>query len=373
MKRCTLAVMAVVVVAAVSVGLVGCKKATTTTPAATTTAAAPAVRITSPAAGATVPAGSVTVNIEASNFQIVPVGGTAAAGQGHVHYYLDVTIPTAAGQPAVSAAGTYKAVPATTATWDNLAPGSHTFGVQLVNNNHTPLSPPVTATVTVTVAAATTTATTTTTRPPTTTTTAATTTTTVATTTAAAPAVRITSPAAGVTVTAGSVTVNIEASNFQIVPAGGAAAAGQGHVHYYLDVTIPTAAGQPAVSAAGTYKAVPATSATWDNLAPGSHTFGVQLVNNNHTPLSPPVTAAVTVTVAAATTTTTTTTPTTTTTTTTTPGVPRRLPASHAGRDVCRVCHETPVPPAPKFPVPPRTPDHTAFTDALCKSCHLGP
>ncbi len=35
----------------------------------------------------------------------------------------------------------------------------------------------------------------------------------------------------------------------------------------------------------------------WENMAPGEHTFGVQLVNNNHTPLDPPVTAAVMVTV----------------------------------------------------------------------------
>ncbi|MBI2830057.1 MAG: DUF4399 domain-containing protein, partial [Chloroflexi bacterium] len=232
--------------------------------------AAPTVRITLPAAGASVPAGSVTVNIEVSNFKIVPIGGANAPGEGHIHYYKDVEIPTTAGQPAVSAAGTYKAVPGTSTTWENMAAGSHTFGVQLVNNNHTPLSPPITAKVTVTVASA-----------------------------AAAPSVKITSPAAGASVPAGSVTVNIEASNFKIVPIGGANAPGEGHIHYYKDVEIPTAAGQPAVSAAGTYKAVPGTSMTWENVAAGSHTFGVQLVNNNHTPLSPPVTAKVTVTVAA--------------------------------------------------------------------------
>ncbi|MBI4295754.1 MAG: DUF4399 domain-containing protein [Chloroflexi bacterium] len=244
-----------------------------TTPAPTPTTpapAAPSVRITAPAAGATITGNSVTVSIEVSNFKVVPIGGANAPGEGHIHYYLDVEIPTTAGQPAVSAAGTYKAVPNTSATWENVSAGSHTFGVQLVNNNHTPLSPPVTARVTVTVAAA-----------------------------AAVPSVKIISPSAGATIPAGNVTVSIEVSNFKVVPLGGANAPGEGHIHYYMDVEIPTAAGQPAVSAAGTYKAVPNTSATWENVAAGSHTFGVQLVNSNHTPLGPPVTAKVTVSVAA--------------------------------------------------------------------------
>ncbi|MBI2851567.1 MAG: DUF4399 domain-containing protein, partial [Chloroflexi bacterium] len=88
-----------------------------------------------------------------SNFELLPPGGAAAVGKGHLHYYMDVTIPTTPGQPAVSAAGTYKATPGTSATWDNVPAGTHTFGVQLVNNDHTPLSPPVTAQITVAAAA----------------------------------------------------------------------------------------------------------------------------------------------------------------------------------------------------------------------------
>jgi hypothetical protein len=254
----------------------GCRQEPTTPQPPT--AAAPTVRITSPAAGATVAPGDLTVTIEVSNFTVQPPGGANVAGRGHIHYYMDVTIPTAPGAAAVTAPGTYQAVPSTTATWENVPAGSHTFGVQLVNNDHTPLSPPVTATVTVTVGAATT--------PP----------------AAAAPTVRITSPAPGATVAPGNVAVAIEVSNFEIQPPGGANAAGKGHIHYYMDVDIPTAPGAAAVTAAGTYKAVPSTTATWENVPAGSHTFGVQLVNNDHTPLSPPVTATVTVTVGAATT-----------------------------------------------------------------------
>jgi hypothetical protein len=106
-----------------------------------------------------VQAGSVTVSISPQNFQIVPPGTTIVPGQGHVHYYIDSTIPTTPGQPAVLTDATkYKASQSTSNVWENVTPGTHTFGVQLVNVNHTPLDAPVTATVTVTVAAQTTTA-----------------------------------------------------------------------------------------------------------------------------------------------------------------------------------------------------------------------
>lgn len=132
----------------------------TTQPQATPTeapeepsSAAPAVDITAPADGATVPAGDVTVTVEASNFEVVDrLNADPAPGEGHVHFYMDVDqIPTTPGQPAVSAQGTYHASATTSYTWTDVAPGEHTFAVQLVNNNHTPLDPPVVAEVTVTV------------------------------------------------------------------------------------------------------------------------------------------------------------------------------------------------------------------------------
>ncbi|MBI4284088.1 MAG: DUF4399 domain-containing protein [Chloroflexi bacterium] len=258
---------------------------TQTTPATQTPAAAapPTLEITQPAAGATLASGNVQVSVKVGNFQIVPPGGASAEGKGHIHYYLDVAIPTVVGKPAISAAGTYKATTETSLTWDNLAAGSHTLGVQLVNNDHTPLSPAVTAQVTITVSA-----------PP-----EAATTTPPAATAPAAPSIKISSPASGATITGNSVQVMVAVSNFEIVPPGGAVTAGKGHVHYYLDVTIPTASGERAVTAAGTYKATTETSLTWDNLTPGTHTLGVQLVNSDHTPLSPAVTAEITITVSA--------------------------------------------------------------------------
>ena len=97
--------------------------------------------------------GSVQVSIEVMNFNLVAPGGADAPGEGHIHYYLDVDIPTTQGQAAVTASGTYKATADTSVTWDSVEAGTHTFGAQLVNSNHTPLATPVTATVTVTVKA----------------------------------------------------------------------------------------------------------------------------------------------------------------------------------------------------------------------------
>jgi hypothetical protein len=128
----------------------------TTTPPTTPAPApapAPAVKINSPAAGTTITGTSVTIDVTPSNFQVVAPGAPNAANQGHIHYYLDVTIPTDPTKGAVTAAGTYQAVQTTTANWTNLTPGQHTLGVQLVNNDHKPLVPPVTATVTITVQA----------------------------------------------------------------------------------------------------------------------------------------------------------------------------------------------------------------------------
>ncbi len=169
----------------------------------------------------------------------------------------------------MTAPGTYKASTETSVIWDNLASGTHTFGVQLVNNDHVPLEPPVTATVTVTV------------------------------TPSVMPSLRIIMPKDGSTVRDGSIEVSVEVANFNLVSPGGANVLGEGHIHYYLDVEIPTTPGAAAVTDSGTYKATTETVVTWDNVGLGTHTLGVQLVNSDHTPLEPPIIAEVTVKVTA--------------------------------------------------------------------------
>ena len=109
----------------------------------------PAVMLlSSPQDGATLDPGNITVTVGVFNFLIADkLGATPVSGEGHIHYYLDADIPTTPGQPAVTEPGTYKAYPGTSMVWENVTPGEHTLGVQLVNNNHTPLDPPVTAAV----------------------------------------------------------------------------------------------------------------------------------------------------------------------------------------------------------------------------------
>lgn len=115
---------------------------------------APSVTITAPDDGDTPGAGGVTVEVDVEGFDVMDkLGEAAAAGEGHVHFYLDQDPPTTPGQPAVTAEGTYHATATTSHTWEDVPAGTHTFAVQLVNNDHTPLDPPVVAEVTVEVGA----------------------------------------------------------------------------------------------------------------------------------------------------------------------------------------------------------------------------
>jgi hypothetical protein len=132
------------------------------TPTATPAPApAPQVAITAPVHGSTIPGGPVQVRVDVRNLLLVSkLGAANVPGEGHIHYFLDVVPPTEPGKPAVTAPGTYAASNATVYTWTGIAPGSHTFAVELVNNDHTPLIPPVFTSVTVNVSAPTATLTT---------------------------------------------------------------------------------------------------------------------------------------------------------------------------------------------------------------------
>ena len=114
------------------------------------------VTIVEPAQGATINAGDVKVVVDVKKFKIVDkLDQNAEDGEGHVHFYIDVgEIPTKDGKPAVTKEGTYHAQATTEYVWPDVKAGEHTFAVQLVNNDHTPLKPPVIAQVTVEVKAA---------------------------------------------------------------------------------------------------------------------------------------------------------------------------------------------------------------------------
>lgn len=123
-----------------------------TTPTPTPVPSSPSLSITSPEDEATLPSGAVKITVEVQNFNLVSKLGTVSVpGEGHLHYYMDVTVPTEPGTPAVTDPGTFAPTPETSYTWESVTPGVHTFSVMLVNNDHTPLEPPVLETVTVSV------------------------------------------------------------------------------------------------------------------------------------------------------------------------------------------------------------------------------
>ena len=140
------------IAAAVLGSLTACATSQGGTPTPPSSTQAPAIKITAPADGSTIPAGDVKVTVQVSNFKLAnKLGQANAPGEGHIHYFIDVDAPTTQGKPAVTAAGTYAATADITYMWPNVAAGSHTFSAELVNNDHTPLSTPVTTKVKVTV------------------------------------------------------------------------------------------------------------------------------------------------------------------------------------------------------------------------------
>ena len=238
----------------------------------------PTLTITQPKSGATITTENVTVVVEVTNFNLVDkLGQSNVAGEGHIHYFLDYSAPTTQNQPAIPPSGTnvkWAATPDTSYTFDNVSAGSHTIYIELVNNDHTPLDPAIVKSVSFTVQGQ---------APP------------------GTPQIVIAQPTAGESLPAGNVMVKVQVSNFNLVDKlGQPSVSGEGHIHYFLDYPAPTTPNQPAIPPSGMnvdWTATPDTSYTFDNVSAGSHTVYVELVNNNHTPLQPPVTANVTFTV----------------------------------------------------------------------------
>jgi hypothetical protein len=115
----------------------------------------PTVEITSPLDDQTIRTGDITVRVNVNHFRTVDRQGEAnAAGEGHIHFYMDVNpVPDTPGVPALppDANATWKDTSVTSHTFYGVPPGEHTFAVQLVNNDHTPLVPGVSDVVNVTV------------------------------------------------------------------------------------------------------------------------------------------------------------------------------------------------------------------------------
>ena len=104
----------------------------------------PVVVLLSPSDGSTLASGDIEVRIYLQNFNMVEnTGQPNRANEGHVIYYLDVSAPLKSGDPATTSLGTFVATTKTSCIWPNVPAGPHTFSVQLVNNDDTPLLAPV--------------------------------------------------------------------------------------------------------------------------------------------------------------------------------------------------------------------------------------
>jgi hypothetical protein len=242
----------------------------TNLPATKTQSLSPSIQIVSPSPAASTGIGFVTIIVNVSNFSLVNKSGQInAANQGHIIYYLGVDPPTAPGLSALTAPGSYAETADTSYVWSNLGSGQYKFSVELVNNDGTPLSPAATASTSVLV------------QPE-----------------SGFPVAVIVSPREGSIVTGKSVTVTAEVNNFNLVDKiGQPNVPSEGHLNYYMDVDAPTLNGPPATTAPGSYISSANTSYTWQNVTPGTHSFSVELVNNDNTPLNPPFSTKVTVTV----------------------------------------------------------------------------
>jgi hypothetical protein len=231
-------------------------------------AARPDVRIVAPSADPS--AGSVTIMVDVTNFELADATGTRnVAGQGRIVYYLDTVVPTYYQHSAAGKAGTYSVKSGPSYTWEGVSPGTHTFSVQLVGFDGSPLPAPVVDTRTFLVG------------PP-----------------AGRPGMRITTPAGGSSLPPGNILVELAVDDF-LVNAGSMGVVnrtGEGHVIYYLDETPPIDRGIPATTDTCIVSAK--LRKLWKAVPSGRHVFSVQLVNNDDTPLDPPVFRSVSVKVA---------------------------------------------------------------------------
>jgi hypothetical protein len=102
------------------------------------------IYITYPEFDGGVRAGNVTVTAEVRNFSLVNgADRPVTAGEGHIIFFKDVTPRTDPGLPAKTSQGTYQVSDKPSCTWYNVTEGTHTFSVELVNNDDTPLVPAV--------------------------------------------------------------------------------------------------------------------------------------------------------------------------------------------------------------------------------------
>ena len=193
------------------------------------------ISLLSPLDGATTGA-DVTLSYEVSGLTLDgdAIGTENVEGHGHVHIYVDGTYLDVTGETSYALTG--------------LADGTHSLEVRLAENDHTEIAG-ATASVEITVA----------------------------TEVAGDPLLAITSPAFGDDFDTSSFQLGLVVQNFTLSDAiGGANVAGEGHYHITVDGAY--------------YDYNNSLDGAWvTRLTPGEHEIMVELVNNDHSPLSPSV------------------------------------------------------------------------------------
>ncbi|MDF2682156.1 MAG: hypothetical protein K0R47_3346 [Brevibacillus sp.] len=203
----------------------------------------PGLLIVSPANGDILYTDQVKVSVTAFHHQLADFRqhAQATAGEGHIHVWLD-TDPT---NPKLA----YKMINGEPAVFDKVTSGAHKLTVQLVGNDHKPISPVVKQEFTFT--------------------------------TAAPPSLAVTGVKEGSILSGDKVTVNTSVTNFKLSDfrAHSEVVPGEGHIHLWLD----TDASNPKLA----FKQVSNSPVTFENVKPGTHTLTVQLVGADHKPISP--------------------------------------------------------------------------------------
>jgi hypothetical protein len=188
----------------------------------------PVVAITSPAFGTTLSGSSVELGLLIQNFIFSEdIGGENEVSHGHYHVIVDGNYFDLSTDP--------------DSAWvTRLNPGPHDITVELVNNDHTSLTPAASDTIEVTVAEG-------------------------------APYVEIQEPINDTSIDSCSWPLAVGVERFTLSPEhfGGTAVPGEGHYHYYVD---------------GVYTGATAESSTWLlQQNSGDHLITVILTDNDHT------------------------------------------------------------------------------------------
>jgi plastocyanin len=113
----------------------------------------PRLDIVSPSDGTIIASSNVSVTVSVENFNLADKIGQISGGQheGHLIFYMDVSPPVHQGRTALTQRGSYTATTETSHTWENIRPGRHVLGVQMVTNNNEPLTVPRSLTIDVNV------------------------------------------------------------------------------------------------------------------------------------------------------------------------------------------------------------------------------